>query len=185
MKSSPIIYLIAGPNGVGKTTFAREFLPKEVNCLRFMNADEVARGLSPFAPDAAALRAGRVLMGEIRAALRSRDTFGWESTLSGRGHASKLREARKNGFEVELHFLSVPSPSVCVERVARRVREGGHSVPVVDIRRRFYRSHSNLVEIYLPLADRWAIWDATRTRPVPLFDSSRSSAADVRSILPT
>jgi predicted ABC-type ATPase len=185
VRPSPNIYLIAGANGVGKTTFAREFLPKEVNCLRFMNADEVARGLSPFAPDAAALRAGRVLITEIQAALKSRDTFGWESTLSGRGHALLLREASDSGYEIELHYLSVPSPSVCVERVARRVREGGHHVPAMDIRRRFYRSLANLVEIYLPLADRWTIWDATRTKPVPLFDSTRSTVADVRSILPT
>ncbi len=185
MKPSPIIYLITGANGVGKTTFAREFLPKEVNCLRFMNADEMARGLSPFAPEAAAIRAGRVLIGEIREALKTRDTFGWESTLSGRGHASLLRQARSNGYEIELHYLSVPSPSVCIERVGKRVREGGHHVPATDVRRRFYRSLANLIEIYLPLADRWTIWDATRTKPTPLFDATRSTVANVRSILPT
>ena len=183
MKALPTIYLIAGANGVGKTTFAREFLPKEVNCLRFMNADEVARGLSPFAPEAAAIRAGRILIGEIRAALKSRDSFGWESTLAGRSHAPVLREARKGAYEIELHYLSVPSPRVCIERVAGRVREGGHNVPVADIRRRFYRSLENLVEFYLPLADRWTIWDATRTKPVPLLHSSLATASDVRSIL--
>ncbi len=180
---APSIYLIAGPNGVGKTTFAREFLPKEVNCLRFMNADEVARGLSPFDPEAAVFRAGRVLIGEIRAALTSRDTFGWESTLSGRGHVRLLREARAAGYGIELHYLSVPSPAICIERVARRVREGGHNVPVADVKRRFYRSFENLVEIYLPLADRWTMWDATPTKPAPLFHSSWATASDVRSIL--
>lgn len=183
LKVPSTIYLIAGPNGVGKTTFAREFLPKEVNCLRFMNADEVARGLSPFAPEAAAIRAGRVLLGEIRSALTSRDSFGWESTLSGRGHVRLLRQARAVGYEVELHYLSVPSPAICIERVARRVREGGHNVPVADIKRRFHRSLRNLVDIYLPLADRWTLWDATRTRPLPLKDSFSASVADVRSIL--
>lgn len=185
VKASPTIYLIAGANGVGKTTFAREFLPKEVNCLRFMNADEVARGLSPFAPEAAGIRAGRVLIGEIRAALKGRETFGWESTLSGRSHVLLLGEARNNGYQIELHYLSVPLPSVCIERVGRRVREGGHHVPDAAVRRRFYRSLVNLVEIYLPLVDRWTIWDATRTKPVPLLDSSRSTVTDVRSILPS
>lgn len=180
---APSVYLIAGPNGVGKTTFAREFLPKEVDCLRFMNADEVARGLSPFAPEAAAFRAGRVLIGEIRAALTSRDTFGWESTLAGRSHTPILEGAKRDGYEVELHYLSVPSPAVCIDRVAQRVREGGHNVPVADIKRRFYRSLENLVDIYLPLADRWTIWDATSTRPAPLKDSFSATAADVRSIL--
>ena len=100
-----------------------------------------------------------------------------------RSHASVLREARKSAYEVELHYLSVPSPRVCIERVARRVREGGHNVPEADIKRRFYRSLENLVEIYLPLADRWTLWDATRTRPMPLRDSFSATAADVRSIL--
>ena len=180
---APTIYLIAGPNGVGKTTFAREFLPKEVKCFRFMNADEVARGLSPFAPEAATIRAARVLIGEIRAALSSSASFGWESTLSGRSHAPILRAARERGYQVELHYLSVPSPRICVERVARRVREGGHNVPVADINRRFHRSLRNLVEFYLPLADRWTVWDATETKPMPLLHSSWASAMTARSIL--
>lgn len=183
MKAPSTIYLIAGPNGAGKTTFAREFLPKEVNCLRFMNADEVARGLSPFAPEAAAIRAGRILIGEIRSALKSRDSFGWESTLSGRGHVRLLWQARAAGYEIELHYLSVPSPAICIERVARRVREGGHNVPVADIKRRFRRSLVNLVGIYLPLADRWTLWDSVATRPLPVLHSSRAAVADVRSIL--
>lgn len=183
MKALPTIYLIAGANGVGKTTFAREFLPKEVNCLRFMNADEVARGLSPFAPEAAAIRAGRVLIGEIRTALKSRDSFGWESTLAGRSHAPILKKARQDGYEIELHYLSVPSPLVCIDRVAQRVREGGHHVPAVDIRRRFRRSLANLIDIYLPLADRWTIWDSAGTKPMPVLHSSRTAVADVRSIL--
>lgn len=124
MSPPPTIYLIAGPNGVGKTTFAREFLPREVKCLRFMNADEVARGLSPFAPETAGLRAGRVLIGEIREALATRVSFGWESTLSGRGHVRLLKQARALGYEVELHYLSVPTVRLCIERVAQRVREG-------------------------------------------------------------
>lgn len=179
----PVIYLIAGPNGVGKTTFAREFLPKEVKCVRFMNADEIARGLSPFAPEAAALRAGRVVLGEIRDALKVGHSFGWESTLSGRGHVKLLREARAAGYEVELHYLSVATPGVCIERIAQRVREGGHNVPMVDIRRRFDRSIRNLVDVYLDLAHRWTIWDATTTKPAPVLDSKESSVRDVRSIV--
>ena len=147
-----------------------------------MNADEVARGLSPFAPEAAAFRAGRVLIGEIRAALTSRDSFGWESTLSGRGHVRLLREARAAGYEIELHYLSVPSPAICIERVARRVREGGHTRPRT-LSGASIRSLENLVQIYLPLADRWTVWDATPTKPAPLFHSSWATAPDVRSIL--
>jgi predicted ABC-type ATPase len=124
-----------------------------------------------------------VLIGEIRAALRSNASFGWESTLAGRSHAPILRAARDRGYEVELHYLSVPFPEICVERVARRVREGGHSVPVADINRRFHRSLHNLVDFYLPLADRWTVWDSTGTRPKPLLHSSWASAMTARSIL--
>ena len=115
--------------------------------------------------------------------LKSRDSFGWESTLAGRSHAPILREARLAGYEIELHYLSVPSPLVCIDRVAQRVREGGHNVPLADIKRRFHRSLANLVDIYLPLADRWTIWDSTGTRPLPVLHSSRAAVADVRSIL--
>jgi len=177
----PTIYLIAGANGAGKTTFAREFLPKEVNCLRFMNADEVARGLSPFAPEAATIRAGRVLIGEIRAALRSRESFGWESTLAGRSHAPILANARRDGYEVELHYLCVPSPPRLYR--SRFPARGGHHVPAVDIRRRFHRGLVNLVDIYLPLADRWTIWDASTMRPRAVLDSAQGNTVDLRSIL--
>jgi len=180
---TPTIYLLAGPNGAGKTTFAREFLPREVRCLRFMNADEVARGLSPFAPEAAGLRAGRVLIGEIREALASRDSFGWESTLSGRGHVRLLKQARAFEYEVELHYLSVSDVRICIERVAQRVREGGHNVPVADIKRRFDRSIENLIDVYLALANRWTIWDSTSTKPVAVLDSAQGGTPSLRSIL--
>jgi predicted ABC-type ATPase len=94
-----------------------------------------------------------------------------------------MERARERGYEIELHYLSVTSPRVCVGRVAQRVREGGHDVPVADIRRRFYRSLQNLVNLYLPLADRWTVWDATATKPRPLLESHRASSEDVRSIL--
>jgi predicted ABC-type ATPase len=94
-----------------------------------------------------------------------------------------MARARERGYEIELHYLSVTSPRVCIERVAQRVRDGGHDVPVADIRRRFYRSLQNLVKLYLPLSDRWTIWDATLTKPRPLLESHRDSERDVRSIL--
>jgi predicted ABC-type ATPase len=179
----PTIYLIAGANGVGKTTFAREFLPKEVKCVRFMNADEVARGLSPFAPEAAAIRAGRIVLTEIRSSIQAGESFGWESTLSGRGHVRILEAAKALAYQIELHYLAVTTPEVCVERVTRRVAEGGHHVPSRDVRRRFERSIRNLIEVYLGLADRWTIWDATTSEPAALLTWSRNEASDVRSIL--
>ena len=126
----PTIYLIGGCNGAGKTTFAREFLPKEVDCLRFMNADEIARGLSPFAPEVAGIRAGRVLLSEVDEAIRLGNTFGWESTLAGHAQEASVKKARRAGFEIEIHYLFVPSVEICLQRIRQRVREGGHDVPL-------------------------------------------------------
>jgi len=159
-KQPPTIYVIAGCNGAGKTTFAREFLPKEVKCLRFLNADEIARGLSPFQPSARALKAGRLLLEEVQQALEHRDTFALESTLSGKTYLRLFERARQLGYEIELHYLWLSSPAQAVARVRQRVKQGGHHVPAVDIRRRFHRSLVHLLADYLPLASRWAVWDS-------------------------
>jgi predicted ABC-type ATPase len=156
----PTIYVIAGCNGAGKTTFANEFLPKEVKCLRFLNADEIARGLSPFKPSAGAVQAARLLLTQIEDCLRRRETFALESTLSGKTYIRLFQRARKLGYEIEVHYLWLSSPAQAIARVRQRVKLGGHDVPVGDIRRRFKRSLVHLTEDYLPLATRWAVWDS-------------------------
>ncbi len=156
----PTIYVIAGCNGAGKTTFAREFLPREVKCLRFLNADEIARGLSPLNPSAGAVRAARLLLTQVAEHLRRRETFALESTLSGKTYIRWFRQARELGYEIELHYLWLSSPTQAIARVRQRVRQGGHHVPAADIRRRFKRSLSHLLDDYLPLANRWAVWDS-------------------------
>jgi predicted ABC-type ATPase len=103
--NAPILHVIAGCNGAGKTTFALEFLPKEVKCLRFLNADEIARGLSPLRPQLADRKAGRILLNEFQTSVRVRESFAIESTLSGRTHAKLFREAVTCGYEIELHYL--------------------------------------------------------------------------------
>ena len=132
---APTIYVIAGCNGAGKTTFAKEFLPKEVKCLRFLNADEIARGLSPLQPSAAAVKAARLLLTQIEECLRERETFALESTLSGKTYIRLFRRAGKLGYEIEVHYLWLSSPAQAVARVRQRVKSGGHNVPVADIRR--------------------------------------------------
>ena len=175
----PTIYLITGCNGAGKTTFAREYLPHEVKCLRFLNADEIARGLSPFKPDASAVRAGRLLLKEIDASLGRRQTFALESTLSGRTYIRLFRHARRLGYVIELHYLWLSSPEHAIARVRQRVLAGGHHVPAADIRRRFKRSLIHLVENYLPLADRWVIWDG---RNLPVKALAISGRYDIDSV---
>lgn len=182
-RMTPTIYLIGGCNGAGKTTFAREFLPKEVDCLRFMNADEIARGLSPFEPNAAAMKAGRVLLSEVTDAIGQHHTFGWESTLAGHAQAAALQRALRAGFTIELHYLFVPSVEVCLERIRERVRLGGHDVPPRDVARRFSRSLINLVNVYLPLAHRWTVWDAGGPQPRAILDSPAATIQEARHIL--
>ena len=154
---APTIYVIAGCNGAGKTTFAKEFLPHEVKCLRFYNADEIARGLSPLDPSAGAIKAGRLLLNEIRESLNRRETFALESTLSGKTYIRTFKRALSLGYELELHYLWLSNVEQAIARVRRRVRMGGHNVPVPDIRRRFKRSVTHLIDDYLPLATRWVI----------------------------
>ena len=173
--TKPTIYLIAGCNGAGKTTFAKEFLPKEVKCLHFFNADEIARGLSPLDPAAGAAKAARLLLGEIRDAIQSRQTFGLETTLSGLTYVRTLTRARGRGYAVKLYYLWLPSAAVAIRRVRERVRKGGHFVPTADIRRRYTRSLRNLLRHYLPLTDEWTIFDNTSQAPRLVADGAGGS----------
>ena len=169
--SSPTIVVIAGCNGAGKTTFANTFLRTETKVVRFLNADEIARGLSPFAPAALAFRAGKLLITEVRTCLRQKESFALESTLSGRTYLGLLGEARKLGFRIELHYLWLRSADVAVKRVQKRVLfQNGHNVPERDIRRRFVRSLQNLPD-YLHMSDHWIIWNNMRP-PAKLLASS-------------
>ena len=180
---TPTIYLIGGCNGAGKTTFAREFLPKEVKCLRFLNADEIARGLSPLAPAAAAVKAARLLLEEFRACVLKRQTFALESTLSGRTYIRLLRDAKSNGYRIELHYLWLAKPTQAIARVRERVRKGGHAVPVADIRRRFRRSLEHLVADYLPLADDWQVCDNSGSQAHVLATSRSHAIQDVKRLI--
>lgn len=123
--SKPTIYLTAGCNGAGKTTFAKEFLPHEVKCLRFHNADEMARGLSPLDPSAGAIKAGRLLLSEVRSSIAHRETFALESTLSGTTYIRIFRLALSLGYELELHYPWLATPEQAIACVGRRVRMEG------------------------------------------------------------
>jgi predicted ABC-type ATPase len=181
--AKPTIYLIAGCNGAGKTTFAKEFLPNEVKCLRFYNADEIARGLSPLDPNAGAIKAGRLLLREVHTSIQRRETFALETTLSGKTYVRILGRALSSGFTIELHYLWLSGPKQAVARVRRRVRMGGHNVPVVDIRRRFRRSLVHLVDDYLRLANRWIIWNNTRPPAKVLASSNTHTILELREML--
>jgi len=182
-EARPIIYLIAGCNGAGKTTFAKSFLPHEGRCLNFLNADLIAQGLSPLNARAAAMKAGRVLLAEFQTFLERNETFAFESTLSGTTYIRLLKQARRQGFHLYLHYLWLPTPIIAIARVHERVKKGGHDVPASDVRRRFGRSLQHFVNHYAPLADRWAVWDNQTSPPRLLAESKTCTTNQLGAIL--
>ena len=162
---SPTVYVIARPNGAGKTTFSAEFLPDFVNCREFLNADLIAAGLSPFAPETQNLRAGRLLLTRIKELTGGKQDFGFETTLSGRSYVRLLNEMKNDGYRILLFFLWLPSADLAVARVKNRVRQGGHNVPEPVIRRRFESGIRNLFRLYRPRLDAWWLYDASRLPP--------------------
>ncbi len=146
------IVIIARPNGVGKTTFAREFLPTDAELPNFVNADLIAAGLSPFTPELVAFKAGRIMLETIADYVKRGESFSFETTLSGLSYAQMIPAWRASGFVVELAFLSLPDVEMAIERVSNRVRQGGHNIPEDVIRRRFIHGRKNF-ERYKLLVD--------------------------------
>lgn len=161
----PSLYIIAGPNGAGKTTFIKRFAPRELALLDFINADEIARGLSPFAPERALLEAGRLVLTRFRQFVADGRDFVLETTLSGRTYRNLFADARNVGYAIQLDFLMLPTVEHSQRRVARRVLSGGHNVPDADLRRRFAVSLRNLFTIYRPVLDYWRLHAASVGRP--------------------
>ena len=162
------VIIIAGPNGAGKTTFAREFLPQEAGCPVFVNADLIAAGLSPFDPERAALQAGRLTLEAIARHVVQRESFAFETTLSGRGYVPHIQAWQAAGYVVKLIFLTLDCPEEAIARVAQRVLQGGHDIPEATIRRRFAAGLHNFEHLYAPLVDAWALYDNAGSAPLLL-----------------
>ena len=167
------ILIIAGPNGAGKTTFAEEYLPNEANCPVFVNADLIAKGLSPFQPGTVAIRAGRLMLSQIHEHVGKGESFAFETTLSGRGYARWIPRWREQGYQVKLFYLRLPTPEMAITRVRQRVREGGHDVPETVIRRRFHSGWHNFETIYRDLVDEWVLYDNSGEAPLLLAEENR------------
>lgn len=154
IKNHPNCWIIAGPNGSGKTTFALACLPAVAHCRNFINADLIAAGLSPLAPETELIAASRLFLKEIQNCIHNREDFAFETTLAGRSYLKLIRQLKSEGWRVELIYLALPSVEMSRMRVAERVIHGGHNIPLADIQRRFPRSVHNLLHLYSYAVDR-------------------------------
>ncbi len=157
------LFIIAGCNGAGKTTASFTVLPEMLNCDVFVNADEIARGLSPLNPERSAIDAGRLMLNIIDKLLAAQNDFAFETTLSSKGFAKTIRLAKQKGYQVTLVFFWLDSVELAVERVKLRVNEGGHNIPIPIIRRRYYSGLRNLFNLYTPICDFWMIFDNSKS----------------------
>ena len=153
------LYIIAGCNGAGKTTASFTVLPEMLNCREFVNADEIARGLSPFNPEGVAIQAGRLMIERVLYLLKEGETFAFETTLATRSYVNLIQRAQKRGYFVTLLFFSLSTPEQAVARVAKRVSQGGHNIPTDVVHRRFDAGLRNLFQLYIPIVDYWALYD--------------------------
>jgi len=169
------IIIIAGPNGAGKTTFAREYLMNEAHCPDFINVDLIAAGLSPFDPERAAIQAGRIMLSEIQRRVRKRESFAFETTLSGHVYARMIHEWRNSGYRLRLIFLSLPDAEMAISRVVTRVAQGGHHVSSTVVRRRFDAGLQNFQDVYMNLVDKWEWYDNSGNTPQLISEAGRWS----------
>ena len=169
----PNLYIIAGPNGAGKTTASYTLLPEILHCVNFVNADEIARGLSPFSPETVDVQAARIMLDRIEELLSQKADFGIETTLATRSYVQLVRRAQASGYKVHLLFFYLETPEQAIQRVAQRVSNGGHGIPEEVIRRRFKRGIDNLLHLYLPICDSVLIYNNIKT-PAQLIVRKKS-----------
>ncbi len=153
------LYIIAGCNGAGKTTASFTILPEILDCKEFVNADEIAKGLSPFQPEKVSFEAGRIMLHRITELFSQNENFAFETTLATRSYKNRILEAKEKNYNVTLLFFWLKNSELAKERVKTRVLEGGHNIPEDVIERRYYKGIKNLFEIYLSIVDQALIFD--------------------------
>ena len=169
MSKSPTISVLAGPNGAGKTTFVENYLNRYVDCDEFLNADLIATGLSPFAPERQNLKASELFLTRLSELEQGEQSFALETTLSGLSYRRRIPIWHQLGFKVTLLFLWLPSADIAVQRVRERVSQGGHNIPEPDIRRRYIRGLLNLTTVYLPLVSEAWVLNGSQSPPTAIL----------------
>jgi len=159
------LYIIGGCNGAGKTTASFTLMPHILECNEFVNADEIARGISPFQPEKVAFEAGRIMLHRIKELLAKDQTFAFETTLATKSYKNLILEAKSKNYQISLVFFWLEKVQIAIERVATRVREGGHDIPTDVIKRRYIYGLKNLFDIYIPLADNILLFDNSFGQP--------------------
>lgn len=162
---SPRLFIIAGPNGAGKTTSAMKLLPDYLNCEEYVNADSIAYGLSQFKPESVSIYAGRLMLLRIEELFNNKKSFAFETTLASRNFVKLLKKCKQAGYSVNIIFLWLQSSELALERVALRVKNGGHSIPKETILRRYKSGVENFVKLYIPHTDNWTIYDNSSKNP--------------------
>jgi predicted ABC-type ATPase len=175
----PKVFIIGGCNGAGKTTASKTILPEILDCREFVNADEIASALSPKNPEAVAIRAGRIMLEKIRHYAEQNIDFAFETTLATKSYVPMLREMKGRGYSTILNYFYLESVELAIERVAIRVRNGGHSIPEETIRRRYYRGIKNLKHLYIPIADSWYLFDNSLDFPTWVAEGGKDLETDV------
>ena len=168
------IYIISGCNGAGKTTASYTILPEILDCKEFVNADNIAFGLSPFQPEKVAFETGRIMLERIDFLFKMNENFAIETTLATKIYKSKIEKAIENGYTIKLLFFWLPNVEMAINRVAIRVSEGGHDIPKDVITRRYFRGIKNLFKIYIPLCNEWAVFDNSDGEPIKIAQGIKS-----------
>ena len=174
------LYIISGCNGAGKTTASYTVLPEVLDCKEFVNADEIARGLSPFNPESVAIEAGRLMLQRIEDLLSKEESFSIETTLATKSYINLVRRAQEKGYTVRLLFFWLNSPELALQRIAERVAKGGHNIPEPIVRRRYVTGISNLFRLFMSEVDSWEIYDNSK---YPAIQIARGGKDDETSII--
>lgn len=173
------LYIISGCNGAGKTTASYTVLPEVLDCKEFVNADEIARGLSPFNPESVAIEAGRLMLSRIEELLERNESFSIETTLATKSYVNLVRRAQAKGYNVRLLFFWLRTPDLAFQRVSERVAKGGHNIPTDVIRRRYMAGISNLFRLFMREVDYWEIYDNSEYPAVQIATGGKNEKTEI------